>query len=176
MAKHPRKGVEIDSIQAALGAASSLILTDYRGLNVGNLATLRGQLRPVGVTFRIVKNTLTRIAAERSGVAGLAPLLVGPTAVAFAKDDIAAAARILSDFARVSKVLTIKGALVDGELLSADQIGDLANLEPKPVLQAKLAGTIQAPLANFVGLLNGAISNIVYTLEARASQLEKSAA
>lgn len=173
MAKAPKKGLEIDSIQAALNESPSLILTDYRGLDVVALANLRGQLRPSGVTFRVVKNTLTRIAAERAGVKGLEPLLEGPTAIAFAKtDDIAAAAKALADAARTTRILTIKGALVDGQMLSADQVGDLASLPTKPVLQGTLAGAIQGPLSNFVGLLNGAISNIVYTLEARATQLE----
>jgi large subunit ribosomal protein L10 len=172
MAKAPRKGLEIDSIQAALKESPSLILTDYRGLDVVALANLRGQLRPNGITFRVVKNTLTRIAAERAGIEGLEPLLVGPTAIAFARDDVATAARVLSDAARTTRILTIKGAMVDGQVLSASQVGDLASLPPKPVLQATLAGTIQGPLSNFVGLLNGAISSIVYTLEARATQLE----
>lgn len=172
MAKAPRKGLEIDSIQAALTESQSLILTDYRGLDVHALAALRGQLRPNGVTFRVVKNTLTRIAAERAGIAGLEPLLEGPTAIAFAKDDVAAAARVLADFARTSRILTIKGALVDGQMLSSNEVGELASLPTKPILQATLAGAIQGPLANFIGLLNGAISSVVYTLEARASQLE----
>jgi len=172
LAKAPKKGLEIDSIQAALQESPSFVIADYRGLDVGELASLRGQLRPAGVTFRVVKNTLTRIAAERAGIVGLEPFLEGPTAIAFARDDVAAAARILSDFARTSRILSIKGAMVDGAVLSADRVGDLASLAPKPVLQATLAGTIQGPLSGFVGLLNGAISNIVYTLEARATQLE----
>ena len=175
MAKAPKKGLEIDSLQAALKEHPSFILADYRGLDVAQLAGLRGQLRPAGVTFRVVKNTLTRIAAERAGVKGLEPFLEGPTAIAFAKDDVAAAARVLSDFARTSRILSLKGAMVDGTILSANQVGELANLAPKPVLQATLAGAIQGPLSNFVGLLNGAIASIVYTLEARANQLQEAA-
>ncbi len=175
MAKAPRKGLEIDSIQAALKESPSFILADYRGLDVAQLAGLRAQLRPAGVTFRVVKNTLTRIAAERAGVKGIDSFLEGPTAIAFAKDDVAAAARVLSDFARTSRILSLKGAMVDGTILSADQVADLASLAPKPVLQAALAGAIQGPLSNFVGLLNGAISSIVYTLEARANQLQEAA-
>src|SRR5436309_9790901 len=133
MAKAPRKGVETDSIQNALKGSSSLILADYRGLDVDQLAGLRGQLRPAGATFRVVKNTLTRIAAERAGIVGLEPLLEGPTAIAFARDDIATAAKVLSDFARTSRILTIKGALVDGQMMSPAQIGVLASLPTKPV-------------------------------------------
>jgi large subunit ribosomal protein L10 len=168
----PRKRSEIDLIQARLKDASASILADYRGLNVMEIGRLRGQLRPAGVELRVVKNTLTKIAAERAGIVGLEPLLEGPTAIAFARDDIGAAARVLTDFARTSRILTVKGALVDGQMLTAAQVGELAGLAPKAVLQATLAGNIQGPLAGFVGLLNGALASLAYTLEARASQLQ----
>jgi large subunit ribosomal protein L10 len=171
----PRKSAEIDYLEQRLREASATIVADYRGLSVAALGQLRGQLRPAGVEFRVAKNTLTQIAAKRAGVEGLDELLVGPTAIAFTGDDIAAAARALSEFARTSRILTIKGALMGGLRMNPDQVGELATLPSKPVLQATLAGNIQGPLSGFVGVLNGVLSSIAYTLDARAQQLQEAA-
>ncbi|MBM3518353.1 MAG: 50S ribosomal protein L10 [Alphaproteobacteria bacterium] len=172
----PRKSAEIDEIERRLKDAEAVILADYRGLDVTQIGRLRSQLRPAKVELRVVKNTLTRIAANRAGITGLDSHLEGPTAIAFASDDIGAAARLLGDFARTSRILTIKGGLLGSRSLDAAQVGQLAGLEPKPVLQATLAGTIQGPLAGFVGLLNGALSTLAATLDARAAQLSKQSA
>lgn len=171
----PRKSAEIDLIAQKLRAAPAAIVTDYRGLNVTELGNLRGQLRPGGIEFRVVKNTLARIAAGRVGIEGLDQYLEGPTAIAFVGDDIATAAKVLADFARTSRILQVKGALFDGRVVGPDQVTRMASLEPKPVLQAQLAGTIQGPLAGFVGLLNGALASLAYTLEARAQQMQEAA-
>jgi large subunit ribosomal protein L10 len=171
----PRKSAEIDQLERKLREAQAAIVADYRGLSVAEIGQLRSQLRPAGVEFRVAKNTLTRLAAKRAGIEGLDELLVGPTAIAFTGDDIAAAARVLSDFARTSRILTIKGALMGGLRMNADQVGQLATLPAKPVLQATLAGTIQGPLAGFVGILNGALASLAYTLEARAKQMNEAA-
>jgi large subunit ribosomal protein L10 len=171
----PRKSAEIDQLEQKLRDASAAIVADYRGLSVAEIGQLRSQLRPAGVEFRVAKNTLTLIAAKRAGIEGLDDLLIGPTAIAFAGDDIATAARVLGDFARTSRILTIKGALMGGLRMNAEQVGQLAALPAKPQLQATLAGTIQGPLAGFVGLLNGALSSLAYTLDARAQQLNEAA-
>ena len=170
-----RKSAEIDLLQRKLSEAEAAIIADYRGLSVAELGQLRSQLRPAGVEFRVAKNTLAQLAAKRAGIEGLDEFLTGPTAIAFARDDVAAAARVLGDFARTSRILTIKGALMGGLRMSADQVGQLASLPPKSVLQATLAGTIEGPLSGFVGLLNGALSSLAYTLEARAQQLQEAA-
>ena len=171
----PRKSAEIDLLEQKLRDSTATIVADYRGLSVSELGNLRGQLRPAGVEFRVAKNTLALIAAKRAGVEGLDDLLVGPTAIAFAGDDVATAARVLGDFARTSRILTIKGALMGGLKMSAEQVGQLASLPSKPVLQATLAGNIQGPLSGFVGLLNGALASIAYTLDARAQQMQEAA-
>jgi large subunit ribosomal protein L10 len=171
----PRKSAEIDLLEQKLRAAPATIVADYRGLSVAEIGQLRNQLRPAGVEFRVTKNTLTQIAAKRAGIEGLDDLLVGPTAIAFAGDDVAAAARVLGDFARTSRILTIKGALMGNLKMNADQVGQLAALPSKSVLQATLAGTIQGPLAGFVGILNGALASLAYTLEARAQQMQEAA-
>jgi large subunit ribosomal protein L10 len=167
----PRKSTEIDTLEQKLREAPAAILADYRGLKVAELGTLRGQLRPSGIEFRVVKNTLTRIAAGRVGIKGLDEHLEGPTAIAFVSDDVGAAARVLSDFARTSRILTLKAALLDGQVMGADQVTRLATLEPKKQLQATLAGNIQGPLNGFVGVLQGALSSLAYTLDARAQQM-----
>ena len=171
----PRKSAEIDQLEQKLRAAPATIIADYRGLSVAEIGQLRSQLRPAGVEFRVAKNTLTLIAAKRAGIEGLDDLLIGPTAIAFAGDDVATAARVLGDFARISRILAIKGALMGDLRMNADQVGQLASLPSKPVLQATLAGNIQGPLSGFVGLLNGALASIAYTLDARAKQLEEAA-
>jgi len=171
----PRKSAEIDLLEQKLRDASATIVADYRGLSVAEIGQLRNQLRPAGVELRVAKNTLTQIAARRAGIEGLDELLVGPTAIAFAGEDVAAAARVLGDFARTSRILTIRGAPMGSLRMNADQVGQLATLPSKPTLQGTLAGTIQGPLAGFVGLLNGALASLAYTLEARAEQMQATA-
>src|SRR5947207_2026126 len=99
-----RKSAEIDELEQKLRDSSGAIVADYRGLSVAELGALRSQLRPSGVEFRVAKNTLTLIAAKRAGIEGIDQFLTGPTAIAFAGDDIAAAARVLSEFARTSRI------------------------------------------------------------------------
>jgi large subunit ribosomal protein L10 len=153
----------------------TVFLTDYRGLTVADLANLRRQLRDVGVDFRVAKNTLALIAANRAGLTGLGKLLTGPTAIAFAGGDEAATAKALGDFARTSKILTVKGGLLGSQILSADDVVEVAKLPPKPQLQADLVGVIQGPAAGLISVLNGALSAIVHALDERANQLEPAA-
>ncbi len=150
----------------------TVFLTDYRGLKVSDLANLRRQLRDVGVDYRVSKNTLTRIASERAGIDGLAPLLKGPTAVAFVSGDPALSARALMDYARTSRIMTVKGGILGSQILSADDVSDVSKLPATPQLQADLVGAVQGPLANLMGVLNGALSGIVHVLEERSKQLE----
>jgi large subunit ribosomal protein L10 len=171
----PRKSAEIDQLEEKLRGAMATIVADYRGLSVAALGQLRSLLRPAGVEFRVAKNTLTLIAAKRAGIEGLEELLVGPTALAFAGDDVATAARVLGDFARTSRILTVRGALMGDLRMNPEQVSQLATLPSKSTLQATLAGNIQGPLSGFVGLLNGALASIAYTLDARAKQLEEAA-
>lgn len=171
-----RKGDEVDRIEGWLREAQVAILTDYRGLTVQQMGQLRGQLRPSGSEVHVVKNTLTRIAAERLGIEDLAPMLEGPTAIAFGRDDVAAPARALDEAARTLTMLQVKGAILGGRVLAAGEVKRLASLPAQPQLRAELVGNIQGALAGFVGVLNGAVSNIVRTLEARSRQLEPQAA
>jgi large subunit ribosomal protein L10 len=171
-----RKGQEIDQIERWLREAQVTILTDYRGLSVQQISQLRGQLRTSGSEMHVVKNTLTGLAAKRVGIEGLDAMLEGPTAITISRDDIAGPARTLRDAARTLTMLQFKGAILGGQLLDAKQVGDLANLPTKAQAQANLVGNLQGVLAGLVGVLNGAVSQVVYTLEARTRQLEGEAA
>lgn len=171
-----RKSQEIDQIERWLREAQVAILTDYRGLNVQQISQLRGQLRTSGSEIHVVKNTLTLIAAKRLGIEGLDAMLEGPTAITISRDDIGAPAKTLQDAARTLTMLQFKGAILGTQVLDAKQVTGLANLPSKAQIQATLVGNIQGVLAGLVGVLNGAVSQIVYTLEARTRQLEGEAA
>jgi large subunit ribosomal protein L10 len=150
----------------------SVFLTDYRGLKVSDLASLRRQLREAEVDYRVAKNTLMLIASEQAGMAGLGSLLTGPSAVAFVNGDEIAAARALTDFARTSRILTVKGGVLGTQILTAENVADVARLPAKSILRADLAGAVQGPMVGLIGVLNAALSGVVHALEERAKQLE----
>lgn len=162
----PEKVAVVDEVRARLSAAPAAVFTEYRGLKVADLAALRAALRPVGGTYKVYKNTLVRFAARDLGFAELAGMLTGPTAIAFVDGDAAAVARALRDFARTNPHLVVKGAVLEGRVLSASETAALADLPPREVLLARLAGALQAPLANFAGLLAALPRNFAYGLKA----------
>ncbi len=130
------------------------VLTEYRGLTVAQFAELRNSLRD-HATFTVVKNTLTKIAVTDAGLADqLSPLLVGPSAIAFVDGDVVEAAKGLRDFARTNPLLVIKGGVLDGKAISPSEIIQLADLEPREVLLAKLAGAMKASLAGAAATFN----------------------
>jgi large subunit ribosomal protein L10 len=129
-------------------ASSGAVLTEYRGLTVAQLGELRQSLGE-NATFTVVKNTLTKIAATEAGVgAELEQLLSGPSAIAFVQGDVVEAAKGLRDFARANPLLVIKGGVLDGKGMTPAEITKLADLEPREVLLAKLAGAMKATMAN----------------------------
>jgi len=170
-----RKADLIGEIADLFAKSEVAILSDYRGISVAQVGQLRATLRPTGARFRVVKNTLTRIAAARAGLSGVDEILAGPTAVTFTGEDVGASARALRDALRTMPMLELKGAIVSGRLVPAEAARQLADLPGKSTLQAELAGAIQGPLTKFVGVLNDAISNLVYVLEARAEKVESAA-
>lgn len=167
----PKKVQEVEEISELLSNAALTILTDYRGLTVADLQTLRRQLRPHDANIRVVKNTLTKIAAERAGIEGLEPTLTGPTALVTAAGDPAGPAKVVSDFVRSSRILQIKLGVLEGQVISAGEIDDLANLPPREVLLGKVVGGMQAPVYGLVGVLAGTIRSLQYALQARMDQL-----
>jgi large subunit ribosomal protein L10 len=127
--------------------STGAVLTEYRGLSVAQLAELRRSLDG-NATFAVVKNTLTKIAADQAGVTNeLAALLSGPSAIAFVQGDVVEAARGLRDFSKANPLLVIKGAVLDGKMMTPDEITQIADLEPREVLLAKLAGAMKASMA-----------------------------
>lgn len=165
------KAKTIDELTGQLAGAKLIVLTDYRGLRVTDLQDLRTNLRKSGGEIRIAKNTLTRIAAENAGITGLEPLLEGPLALGLASDDIVGFSKALSDFARTSRILTVRGGVLDGVVISAEDVEAISSLPPKEVLQAKLLGLLQSPMARTVGVLSGPPRSIAYVLQARVDQL-----
>jgi large subunit ribosomal protein L10 len=172
----PEKIAAVGELTGKLQRANLVVLTDYRGLTVRDLANLRRQLREAGVEYEVAKNTLLRLAAKNSGVEGADDLLTGPTAVAFCYDDIVAPAKTLTDFARTSRILNVRGAVLEGRLIGPEAVTRLATLPPVEQLHAEVVGAIGGPLAGFVGVLNGLLQTLVGTLEARGEQLGGGAA
>jgi large subunit ribosomal protein L10 len=168
----PDKGESVEELTESFQAASAAVLTEYRGLTVKQLKELRRALG-ADTTYAVVKNTLTRIAAGNAGLSGLEELLSGPTAVAFVKGDPVLAAKGLRDFAKANPQLVVKGGVMDGRALSADDVKKLADLESREVLLAKLAGAMKASLQNAVSLFAAPLSQaarVLGALEAKAQQ------
>jgi len=169
-----QKAATIKALSEQLTRAQLTIVTDYRGLGVAELQGLRGNLRPAGAEFRIAKNTLTTIAAERAGIDGLAGLLAGPTALVLAYDDPVQASKIVSDFVRTSRVLTVRGGVMNNQMVTAPDIDTIATLPSRDELLGKLVGMLASPMSRLVGVLNGPARSLPYLLNARAAQLGES--
>jgi large subunit ribosomal protein L10 len=167
-----QKAKKIDEISAQLSRARLVIVTDYRGLKVTDLQTLRGNLRPSGGEFHVAKNTLTKIAASNAGVAGLDPWLEGPTGLVFAFEDAVQTAKAVSDFVRTSRILAVKGGLMGDRAVSAADVEAIATLPTREELQAKLLGMLLSPMSRAVGVLSGPARSTVYLLNARSEQAE----
>ena len=149
--------------------SSGAVLTEYRGLTVKQLQDLRRSLGE-NANYAVVKNTLTKIAATEAGVEGFDELLVGPTAIAFISGDVVEAAKGLRDFARANPSLVIKGGVLDGKPLAAKEIAQLADLESREVLLAKLAGAMNGNLAKAAGLFAAPLSQAARVLAALTDQ------
>jgi large subunit ribosomal protein L10 len=148
------KVAEVAELAERFRGSSGAVLTEYRGLTVAQLAELRKSLGG-NATFAVVKNTLTKIAVTDAGLAEqLSSLLVGPSAVAFVDGDVVEAAKGLRDFARANPLLVIKGGVLDGKAITSAEIIRLADLEPRDVLLAKLAGAMKASLAGAAATFN----------------------
>ncbi len=162
----------VNVLSDQLARAQMVIVTDYRGLKVADMQTFRGNLRPSGGEVHIAKNTLTRIAASNAGLTGLDALLEGPSALVFAFEDPVQTAKAVSDFVRVSRILTIKGGVMEGRAVSAADVEAIATLPSREELQAKLLGMLVSPMARTLGVLGGPARSMVYLLNARAEQSE----
>ncbi len=172
----PDKVAAVAEIKEKLSKSKGVIIADYRGLNVAQATELRKQLRDAGVEYRVVKNTLTILAAKESGLDDMVSLLSGPTAIAFGYGDPVAPAKVLSEFARTNKALEIKGGVLEGRLLDVDGVKALAILPSREELLGQVARGMQSPIAGLVNVLQGTIRNFVYALEAVRKQKEEASA
>lgn len=176
VADPPRKGrvgppreekiAVVDEVRAKLSSAGAAILTEYRGLKVSELEGLRRSLRQAGGEYKIYKNTLVRFATRELGIDGLEPLLEGPTAIAFADQDVPAVAKALRDFSRTNPLLVVKGGVMGSSVLTARDAAALADIPSRDVLLAQLAGLMAAPLQQLAGLLQALPRNFAYGLKA----------
>jgi large subunit ribosomal protein L10 len=164
----------VTELAAELSAAETLIVADYRGLTNKQLESLRDVLLEHGARFRIVKNTLTRRAAEEAGADALLVMLEGPTAIAFIESsgDPAAVAKALAQTARETNVLALRGGILEGKPLSGDEVDRLAKLPPLDVLRSQLVGAVVAPLTQLLGLVSAPLRDLHGLIAARIEQLE----
>ncbi len=168
----PEKVAEVQALEQRLRKSSVVILTDYRGLTVGEFGALRSRLRAASLEYRVTKNTLLNRAAERVGVTGLEAFLVGPTAVVFGADDPSVPARLLQEFIRQYRKLGIKGGLVEGEAVGAEMVQTLATLPPRMELLARLAGVLTLPIRGVMSALTAPQRALVIALDALEKQRE----
>ncbi|MDX6448737.1 MAG: large subunit ribosomal protein [Gaiellaceae bacterium] len=164
----------VSELTERLKSSQTLIVADYRGLTNAEIDALRGKLLEEGARFSVVKNTLTRRAAEAAGADALLALLEGPTAIAFLESggDPAAVAKALADTARTTRVLAIKGGLLEGRPMSAEEVDTLAKLPPADVVRSQVLGAITAPLTTLVALFNAPLQDLVGLIDARIEQLQ----
>jgi large subunit ribosomal protein L10 len=166
----PEKVAVVTEVRERLDQASAAILTEYRGLTVKDLATLRRSLRQAGGEYRIYKNTLVRFAARDLGLSDLEALLTGPTAIAFVDGDAVGVAKALRDYARTNPNLVVKGGVLGSKVITAADTTALADLPPREVVLARLAGAFAAPLQQFAGLLAAVPRSFAYGLKALIEQ------
>lgn len=160
----------VDTLAAEFRASPNLYLTDFTGLNVLRMTELRRRLRSAGSRFVVVKNTLAQRALAANQIGALDEHLNGPTGLVLAGSDPVTAAKVLTEFAREFERPAIKLGLVDGRPMTPDQVKQLAMLPTRDVLLGQLAGTFQAPMAQFAGVMNGLLMQVVGALEALRTQ------
>lgn len=181
-AKHqvsPAKAVVVEEMKEKLQSAQGAVFVGFSGLSVADVTKLRRKFREGGVEYKVVKNTLTRIAADELGFNDLDAVLEGPTAIAYSAEDTVAPAKILKDFIKETKTeaLTVKAGIADGQVIDAAAVEALASLPSREELLAKLVGSMQAPISGLVNVLQGNIRNMVYVLDAvRAKKAEQESA
>lgn len=170
----PDKVAAVKELADKFRESQAVIVTEYRGLSVPQLAELRGNIRGAA-TYQVAKNTLTALAAKDAGVEGLDDLFVGPTAIAFITGDPVEAAKGLKEFSKDNDKLVIKGGVLEGKVISAEEIKKLADLESREVLLAKAAGAIQASLVNAAYMFQAPLSKAARAVDALRAKQEDAA-
>ena len=170
--KKAQKAATVADLTSRLKASSTAVLADYRGMTVGQMRDLRTKLRGGGIEMVVVKNTLARRAAKAAGYEPLSAELVGPIAMLFAVDDVSAPARILNDYIRANRKMVIKAGLLEGQIIKADAVTELADLPSREILLSRLLGAMQAPLGNLASVLQAPLTKFARTLDAVRTQKE----
>ncbi len=160
------KSAVVDQLVREMSETETMFVADYRGLDVQAVTALRSVLRDADARFQVVKNTLAKRAAEQAGHEALAEFFTGPSAVAFVRGDAAAVAKALNDVSKQDDNLELKGGIMDGQLVDAAQVKEIANLPAREVILAMLLGAINGPLAQTVGVLSAPTRDIVNVLDA----------
>jgi large subunit ribosomal protein L10 len=169
------KTAVVEDLTGKFRDSSGAVLTEYRGLTVAQMSELRGNLRG-NATFTVTKNTLAKLAATEAGLGDqVGSLLSGPSAIAFVDGDVAQAAKSLLDFAKAHPLLVIKGGVLDGKALTPAEVGKLADLEPREVLLAKLAGAMKASMAGAAATFNALPTQMALLADALRAKLEAGA-
>ena len=166
----------VKSYAEEFSRSRAAFLTDYRGLPVIELNRLRNKMREAGSGYHVVKNRLVKLALREAGLPVPEELLQGPTAIGFCYEDVIAPAKVLTEYARESKVLTIKGGFLGERVIDVQAISSLADLPPRDVLLAQVLSGIQSPIAGLVNVLSGTLRGLVTVLKAHADQLEADSA
>jgi large subunit ribosomal protein L10 len=166
----PEKVAVVDEVRERLSSADAALLTEYRGLNVGDISRLRQSVAAAGGSYKIYKNTLARLAVREIGLEELVPLLEGPTAIAFVHGDAAMVAKALRDFARGHASLVVKGGVLGTRVLTSADAGALAELPSRDELLARIAGALAAPMQQFAGLLQAVPLKFAYAVQALIDQ------
>lgn len=165
-----QKTQNVEEIREKINKAQSIVLVDYRGLNVAQITELRSQYRKAGVDYKVYKNSMMRFAFKEEGLEQFNEYLKGPNAIAFGFEDPVSAAKITSEFAKTNDKLEIKAGIVDGKLIDVKGVNDLAELPPREVLIAQVLGGFNAPIQGFANVLQGTVRGLVVALNAIAEQ------
>ncbi|MFZ5596978.1 MAG: 50S ribosomal protein L10 [Bacillota bacterium] len=165
-----KKEAILGELREVFKSSKVAIMANYRGLDVASMTKLRRRLGEKGCGLKVAKNTLTLKVAREMGIEGLDPYLEGPTAIAFSGDDLVAPAKVLSDFARETKILEVKGGILEGSVIDVKAVRELADLPSREVLLGKVLGGMQGPMYGFATVLQGTLRNFVYALEAIRKQ------
>jgi large subunit ribosomal protein L10 len=175
LANKSDKAAEIEALKGKFSRARSVILADYRGLNVAQMTDLRRAARSAGIEVRVVKNTLAARAAGSGGIQGLGEYLQGPTAAAFSYEDAVSAARLFVEFARTARQLELKGGVVEGRILTGADVRSLAMLPPREVLLGQVLGGLQAPLRNLAFVLGAPLRGLATAVDEVRKQRQAAA-
>ena len=160
----------VEQVAEKMEQAKSIVIAEYSGLNVEQVTELRRKLREAGVEYKVIKNTMTRLAAKKLGIENVDEILTGPNAIAFGLEDPVSPAKILVDFAKDNDSIKIKAGILDNNVISSDKVKELAEIPSREVLLGMVLRGMQGPISGLVNVLQGNIRNLVYALNAIKEQ------